>query len=47
MEALEANVAALSNRPAGEITKHNDNWYGLVNGWVNSLNGLYELNKEG
>lgn len=47
MEALEANVAALSNRPAVEITKHNDNWYGLVNGWVNSLNELYELNKEG
>lgn len=47
MEALEANVAALSNRPAAEITKHNDNWYGLVNGWVNSLNELYELNKEG
>lgn len=47
MEALEANVAALSNRPAVEITKHNDNWYGLVNGWVNSLNKLYELNKEG
>lgn len=47
MEALEANVAALSNRPAVEITKHNDNWYGLVNSWVNSLNELYELNKEG
>lgn len=47
MEALEANVAALSNRPAVEITKHNDNWYGIVNGWVNSLNELYELNKEG
>lgn len=47
MEALEANVAALSNRPGVEITKHNDNWYGLVNGWVNSLNELYELNKEG
>lgn len=47
MEALEANVAALSNRPAVKITKHNDNWYGLVNGWVNSLNELYELNKEG
>lgn len=47
MEALETNVAALSNRPATEITKHNDNWYGLVNGWVNSLNELYELNKEG
>lgn len=47
MEALEANVAALSNRHAVEITKHNDNWYGLVNGWVNSLNELYELNKEG
>lgn len=47
METLEANVAALSNRPAVEITKHNDNWYGLVNGWVNSLNELYELNKEG
>ena len=47
MEALESNVAALSNRPAVEITKHNDNWYGLVNGWVNSLNELYELNKEG
>lgn len=47
MEALEANVAALSNRPAVEITKQNDNWYGLVNGWVNSLNELYELNKEG
>lgn len=47
MEALEANVAALSNRPAVEITKHNDNWYGLVNSWVNSLNELYKLNKEG
>lgn len=47
MEALEANVAALSNRPAVEITKHNDNWYGIVNGWVNSLNELYKLNKEG
>lgn len=47
MEALEANVAALSNRPAVEITKHNYNWYGIVNGWVNSLNELYELNKEG
>ena len=47
MEALEANVAALSNRPAVKITKNNDNWYGLVNGWVNSLNELYELNKEG
>mgnify|MGYP004649303917 CR=1 FL=1 len=47
MEAIEANVAALSNRPAAEITKHNDNWHGLVNGWVNTLNELYELNKEG
>lgn len=47
MEAIEANVAVLSNRPAAEITKHNDNWHGLVNGWVNSLNELYELNKEG
>lgn len=47
MEAIEANVAALSNRPAAEITKYNDNWHGLVNGWVNSLNELYELNKEG
>ncbi len=47
MEAIEANVAALSDRPAAEITKHNDDWHGLVNGWVNSLNELYELNKEG
>lgn len=47
MEALEANVAALSNRSAAEITKYNDDWHGLVNGWVNSLNELYELNKEG
>lgn len=47
MEAIESNVAALSNRSAAEITKYNDDWHGLVNGWVNSLNELYELNKEG
>lgn len=47
MEAIEANVAVLSDRTADEITKHNDDWHGLVNGWVNSLNELYELNKEG
>lgn len=47
MEAIEANVAALSDRPAAEITKYNDDWYGLVNGWVSSLNELYEQNKEG
>ena len=47
MEAIEANVATLSDRPAAEITKYNDDWHGLVNGWVNSLNELYELNKEG
>lgn len=46
MEAIEANVAVLSDRSAAEITKYNDDWHGLVNGWVNSLNELYELNKE-
>lgn len=47
MEAIEANVAVLSDRSAAEITKYNDDWHGLVNGWVNTLNELYELNKEG
>lgn len=46
IETIEANVAALMERPAAEISKLNNDWYELVNGWMADLNALYQSTKE-
>ncbi len=39
-EALEHNTAVLAEREEREIPRQNDNWYEIVNGWIDTLNGL-------
>lgn len=40
LETLEHNCAALAEREEQPILRRNDNWYELVNGWIDTLNGL-------
>lgn len=40
-ETLEHNCAALAEREEQPILRRNDNWYEIVNGWIDTLNGLY------
>lgn len=41
LEAIEHNCAVLADTEEQTISRQNNNWHELVNGWITTLNGLY------